>query len=53
MNKEKSAAFRDTHPIWLHLLDEFRTLDWGKIMDELNELRFLLRIENAPIIVGA
>ncbi|OGG79287.1 hypothetical protein A3J11_01845 [Candidatus Kaiserbacteria bacterium RIFCSPLOWO2_02_FULL_55_12] len=41
VNKEKSAAFRGTHPIWLHLLDEFRTLEWGQIMKEMEEFAFI------------
>lgn len=29
VNKEKSRAFGSAHPIWLALLNDFRTFDWA------------------------
>jgi len=51
VNKGKTPAFADAHPIWLALLNDFRTFDWAEeykyptvVLDQMKGL--LAKYEN-------
>lgn len=48
-NKGKGESFDSPNPVWLHLVDAFRTQNWKRIQRELEQSGILGLFENRVV----